>query len=84
MILLQLSDLLLRGSIRLNGNKLKTIKTIARCLGCSLFVLICYLCRPYGLMVLVWVLICLLIFFAEKAWMGSLGKLFASIFFDSI
>ena len=22
--------------------------------------------------------------FAEKAWMGSLGKLFASIFFDSI
>ena len=23
-------------------------------------------------------------FFAEKAWMGSLGKLFASMFFDSI
>ena len=60
-VFLALRDFLSRCTIRFVGNKRKTIKIIARCVGCSVFALTCYLCQPYGFVVLSWGLICLLI-----------------------
>jgi hypothetical protein len=58
---LRLRDLLSRCSVWFNNNRRKIFKIVARCVGCSVFALICYLCQPYGFVVLVWGLICLLI-----------------------
>jgi hypothetical protein len=60
-VFLVLRDFLSRCTIRFVGNKRKIIKIIARCVGCSVFALTCYLCQPYGFVVLLWGLICLLI-----------------------
>ena len=60
-VFLVLRDFLSRCAIRFNGHKRKMIKIVTRCVGCSVFALTCYLCQPYGFIVLMWGLICLLI-----------------------
>ena len=65
---LRLRDLLSRCSVLFNSNRRKIFKIVARYVGCSVFAFICYLCQPYGFMVLAWGLICLLIFFLRRLW----------------
>ena len=67
-IFLRLRDLLSRCSFRFNSNRRKIFKIVARYVGCVVFAFICYLCQPYGFMVLAWGLICLLLFFLRRLW----------------